>query len=531
MDVTLPNGQVIRGVPDGTPKDVIRQKAISSGLAKESDFPAQQQESTIGEDIIGGLETAATMVSGAIAEPLAGIAGIAQTLNPFAEEGAGARAVESTKEALTYEGGDVSKQQLGAIGKALAPVGEALSSAESFLGESVLDITGSPALASIAHSLPTAALELIGVKGAKRITGTPKQPGKKEIKKAVLESAPEVDAIKNASRAIYKEIDDSGVTIKPNSINSLVNRIDAKTRQKGLDPRVTAQASGAMEALRDIKGTTQPIGEIDVQRNIAQKVAGSSDAGEAMLGKIMIDEIDDFMDTLSSKDLLKGDAATGKKYKAARKLWGRAKRADEITYAIKQGGDAASGSENGIRIELNKIIRSKKRSKFFSKSEIDAMRDVVRGDFKTNFAKLIGKFGFSEGRATNMLTSLGGVAAGSTFGGALGAIAIPVVGKVAKTIATKLTTNKAKFVNSITRAGTDGNRIAKAYLTAVPKAKRSVKDLADLLMDPEINLSELEMIANKTFQDAVDLAKGNRAINLASGALVGASKPVENKQE
>lgn len=41
MDVTLPSGHVIRGIPDGTPKDVIRQKAIQAGLAKESDFPQE----------------------------------------------------------------------------------------------------------------------------------------------------------------------------------------------------------------------------------------------------------------------------------------------------------------------------------------------------------------------------------------------------------------------------------------------------------------------------------------------------------
>lgn len=38
MDVTLPNGQVIRGVPEGTSKEVIMQKAISAGLAAPSDF-------------------------------------------------------------------------------------------------------------------------------------------------------------------------------------------------------------------------------------------------------------------------------------------------------------------------------------------------------------------------------------------------------------------------------------------------------------------------------------------------------------
>lgn len=40
MDVKLPNGKVIKGVPDGTPKEEIARKAISAGLASESDFPS-----------------------------------------------------------------------------------------------------------------------------------------------------------------------------------------------------------------------------------------------------------------------------------------------------------------------------------------------------------------------------------------------------------------------------------------------------------------------------------------------------------
>jgi hypothetical protein len=39
MDVTLPNGQIIKGVPDGTPKEDIARKAIEAGLATEEDFP------------------------------------------------------------------------------------------------------------------------------------------------------------------------------------------------------------------------------------------------------------------------------------------------------------------------------------------------------------------------------------------------------------------------------------------------------------------------------------------------------------
>lgn len=43
MDVELPNGKVIQGVPEGTPKEEIMRKAIGAGLATEADFATRQQ--------------------------------------------------------------------------------------------------------------------------------------------------------------------------------------------------------------------------------------------------------------------------------------------------------------------------------------------------------------------------------------------------------------------------------------------------------------------------------------------------------
>lgn len=43
MDVRLPNGTVIKNVPEGTSKDAIMQKAIASGLAKPIDFGIQAE--------------------------------------------------------------------------------------------------------------------------------------------------------------------------------------------------------------------------------------------------------------------------------------------------------------------------------------------------------------------------------------------------------------------------------------------------------------------------------------------------------
>tara|TARA_R110000787_G_scaffold90682_3_gene191329 strand:- start:456 stop:2027 length:1572 start_codon:yes stop_codon:yes gene_type:complete len=483
----------------------------------------QEPTSTIGEDIVGGLEVVGSFGSGIIAEPIAGVAGIVQGLNPFADEGSAASAVKATKEALTYKPrGDEGKGQLKAVGEFLAPVGEVIKATESTLGNETLSLTGSPALATIAHSLPTAILELIGIKGSKALKKGNRAPTQKEIGNAIVESAPQASDLKKTATAIYKEIDEAGVSIKPNAIDSLVNKIHVKTRKKGLDARVTAKAAGAMDSLREMKGSPQLLSEIQVQRSIAQQVAKSPDASEAMLGRIMIDELDGFMDTVSSGSLTRGTAETAKKYKIARKLYGRAKRSETITEAIEKSKEVASGAENGLRIELRKIVNNKKKSKFFTKKELDSMKDVIRGDKLTDTAKFIGTMGFGSGGGANNLIPLI-AASGAAVVNPLALAAPAIAGSVARKIAHKRTLKKSNFVDAVVRAGSDGNEIAKAYLTAVPKAKRNASDLADLLSDPKVNLDDLRMIANETLIDAADIARGQRAINLSMGATSGAA--------
>ena len=48
---------------------------------------SQPQEPTIGERVVGGIEGAAALGSSIISQPIAGLAGIARGLNPYAEEG------------------------------------------------------------------------------------------------------------------------------------------------------------------------------------------------------------------------------------------------------------------------------------------------------------------------------------------------------------------------------------------------------------------------------------------------------------
>lgn len=127
---------------------------------------AQQPDPSFGEQVAGGLEAAAALGSSIIAEPLAGLAGIGATLNPFAEPGAGARRVEEVREALTFQPRLPGAQAaLSSVAEAIEPAAQALQGLEERLGESTLQATGSPALAAAAATLPTALGELLGIAG------------------------------------------------------------------------------------------------------------------------------------------------------------------------------------------------------------------------------------------------------------------------------------------------------------------------------------------------------------------------------
>jgi len=72
MDIELPNGVVIKDVPEGTTKAQIMEKAIRNGLAKPEDFAVSQpqpqiqpyREPTFGEKLIGASETGLTLLTG-----------------------------------------------------------------------------------------------------------------------------------------------------------------------------------------------------------------------------------------------------------------------------------------------------------------------------------------------------------------------------------------------------------------------------------------------------------------------------------
>lgn len=143
-----------------------QKQQIKESPVTEKEETAVQTGSPIGDF----LRSAASVGSSVVAEPLAGLYGLAALAGTGGDAYRAAQAVESARETLTYSPETQGAQEnLQSLGEFLAPVAEGLETVSTAAGDTVYEWTGSPELASIAYSLPTAALEIAGVKGAGRV--------------------------------------------------------------------------------------------------------------------------------------------------------------------------------------------------------------------------------------------------------------------------------------------------------------------------------------------------------------------------
>ena len=155
------------------------QETAIRALESLKSFRGQQQpERGLGEKILGVAETAGTLASGFVAEPAAGIAAIpfqATESLGITEPGGAAAVVEGVREAATYQPRtEAGQEYVTGVAETLEPVTQAISAAETGLGRGAQDLGASPAVATAAHLLPTAAMEASGVgllKGAAMAPG------------------------------------------------------------------------------------------------------------------------------------------------------------------------------------------------------------------------------------------------------------------------------------------------------------------------------------------------------------------------
>lgn len=358
-----------------------------------------------------------------------------------------------------------------------------------------------------------------------------KRPLSKNYKKALSQVAPSNDNLKDAAKVLYNEIEDAGIKVPRNDYLNFAMKLNNDLRKSGLDENLTPKTMGVLKRIEtDFENNKTGLTDLEQVRKLANIATKQFDnPTEQSLGIKIKNSIDDFVQSEASKNEGSG-GNVGELYTGARNLTQRRKKAELLDEAILKSEQAASGFENGLRNELRSILKNRKKRSGFNQEEIQAMKQITQGGTLENTLKKLGKIGFGADQQTNMLLGAVGAGAGASLGAqmfgpggaAVGATIIPAIGQVSANAAKKLASKNQAFLNDLTRSGKSGNGVVKSYLKNIPRGKQSREELAALLLDPKIDITDIEKLSGKykkgIVDDAVFMANKLKAAQLAAYA-------------
>lgn len=265
---------------------------------------------------------------------------------------------------------------------------------------------------------------------------------------AVSKSAPSMDDLRAAAGRLYDQADNAAHLDRSAFSTAAQSAISAAER-KGLDADLTPGAAKLVDRMTDAATDPNPkIGfrELDILHRKAAVPAGNvSNRTEQAIGASLGESIDDFVRSV--------DPVLGGKVADARQLWGQLRRSEMIEKAIAKAKDAASGFENGLRVEFRAILRDPKKLRGFTTAEVNAMRQVVQGTPMGNLLRQIGRMGIGLSGQSNGLGAMISGIGGTAIGGPGMGVALPAIGTAAKYGAERIAARSAERARGLAAAG------------------------------------------------------------------------------
>lgn len=394
---------------------------------------------------IGGLgESALQIGSGALATPIAGLAGIGAMLPGGRSP---AEAVEGVSSFLTYQ---PRTDQGQAISTAIAEPAMAADAAATDL----LD-TGNPEASTALKTL------LFGGPSALLL----KNPGtsalaRQTAPKPVAPVPSTTDLFKAGSQA-FDKARTLGGGVRPESLDRLANSIVTIKKENGLSVRINESLHPKAHATQSEIMKTISKGEVTFDdlielRELAQEAAGALDKKDAFRGQLLKNKIDEYVDSLGVDDVAGGNPeAAAASLKEARAAWHKASKASTLEQAIDLAGANAgafhgAGFENAVRTQFRALHRRiiKGQEKGFTPDEIALIKRTANGASLDNIYRWLGKMA-----PTGIVSGGLGSGLGFAFGGPLGAALVPAVGLLGRHLATKATAKNASDAVRLTQSG------------------------------------------------------------------------------
>lgn len=265
--------------------------------------------------------------------------------------------------------------------------------------------------------------------------------------------APTSDELRAGAKAAYQKASDAGVIISKPSWTNAVADIKQTLIDEGLHPALHPKVTAVLGDLEQANDNLTLDGA-DRLRRIVAAAGKSIEPDERRLAQIAKGKLDDYLTSLSEKDVLGGDpqAATSA-LKDARDLWSRMSKGDFVDDLVDRAGTRAgqftgSGFENALRTEFRGVALNAKKMRRFTPDEQDAIKKVAEGGPIGNAMRWLGKFA-----PRGVVSTAAGQAIGNTVAGPIGGYAMPALGELGRLGATAATSRNASVASELMRSG------------------------------------------------------------------------------
>ena len=238
------------------------------------------------------------------------------------------------------------------------------------VGQTTTELTGNP-LAGLAAGVATGTAA--GLRPTKR------------------EPVPSTDELLARSKANYEILDKSNLQFNRTEFTQRMKALPVHLETtEGYVSGVYPKVDAALSRLQSDRPKNVP--EIQALRKIIGNAASSADASERRMGRILLDDFDNYILNAPSSAIVSGDKTALDAWKAARADYAKTKKSELIEDIIARAEVSQGGKEATVAQGLSALAKNDKKMRFFTPEEQDAIREAAKGGTLQSMLRTIGKF-------------------------------------------------------------------------------------------------------------------------------------------
>jgi len=465
MDVRLPDGTIVKNVPENITKAELIAKLRANGMdvsgleepkegttaVRAAQMLTRGMAAPAAGAALGGMVAGPPgALVGSLAVPAADIVaggmrfagmdvGYPSDLVQTALTRLGMPTPETQTERALVAGGGA----LGSVGGQVGALGQLARTATTPVGRNIAQTLAQQPARQIAAAAPAGAVaQAVGEETESPVAG---------MAAGAVAALPfglgargariQPEQVKAQATGLYDQLRSTGFKVVDSSFRANMQNIAGKLRSQGYTPTGFPKIEGALKELTTNR-QAKTFDELQALRNIITSAQASNDAAERRLAGILKDEFDTYISNIPTRDVrdaqgrILKDRGNLDLWEQARGTYSRLKKSEIFSDMLEnaqldQSKFTQSGAENSLAGQLRQLAKNKNKMRLFTQEERDAITEAAKGDTAQNLLKFFGRFaptgpvsGMFTGGATVANPAVGATIAAGTSAARMGASAM-----------------------------------------------------------------------------------------------------------